>query len=84
MYDDLNSVEPETSNADFGVLDDSMYQFLETGNFVDIWTPGMGQTKPTVVKKKGRAIVKQDKAPDIENEFIVSYLSNIISIQYQV
>ena len=61
-----------------------MYQFLEAGNFVDIWTPGMGQRRPTVVKKKGRVIVKQDKAPDIENEFIVSYSSNLITVYHQV
>ena len=57
-------------------LDYSVYEVLEAENF-DLWTPGVIQggmdRRAKVVKRRGRT-VKQTKAHDIENEFIVSFI----------
>ena len=76
LYDNIDPLEPEASKSDFEGFDYSVYEVLEEENF-DLWTPGAshgGMDRRTkVVKKKGKSL-KQNKAHDIDNEFIVSIL----------
>lgn len=74
LYEDIDIPESVPLGSDG--LDYSVYEVLEAENF-DLWTPGVIQggmdRRAKVVKRRGRTI-KQTKAHDIDNEFIVSFI----------
>ena len=71
FYDDLNNIESEMPDEDYIEVDQSVYEVLDKEGF-DMWNSDLNQRKAKVVKKRGRS-ARQEKPPDIDNEFIVSF-----------
>lgn len=63
------------SSMDLDVLDDNVYQLLESGS-MQTWSHDVNMAKAKIIKKRGRSTVRQSiKDADIEDEFIVSSLT---------